>query len=40
MDYIFSGANTVELADKYGTPLYLMSEDIIVDKIKEIKKDF
>lgn len=39
-NYSFSGYDTVELADKYGTPLYLMSEEIIRDRCKEIKKDF
>lgn len=39
-NYSFSGYDTVELANKYGTPLYLMSEEIIRDRCKEIKKDF
>ncbi|MCK9445004.1 MAG: diaminopimelate decarboxylase [Tissierellaceae bacterium] len=37
---IFAGCDTVELAKKYGTPLYLMSEDFIVDRLNEIKKGF
>jgi len=34
------GCDTVELARKYGTPLYVMSEDYIVDRCREIKDDF
>ena len=37
---IFSGADTVELAKKYGTPLYMVSEDYIVERCREINKDF
>jgi len=37
---IFYGCDTVELAKKYGTPLYVMSEDYIVDRLKEIREDF
>ena len=29
----FAGRNTVELAEKYGTPLYLMDEDKIREKM-------
>ncbi|HOT21876.1 MAG TPA: diaminopimelate decarboxylase [Sedimentibacter sp.] len=36
----FDGCNTVELANKYGTPLYVMSETAMVDKCKEIKDTF
>lgn len=36
----FDGCNTVELANKYGTPLYVMSETAIVDKCKEIRDTF
>ncbi|NMB08548.1 MAG: diaminopimelate decarboxylase, partial [Tissierellia bacterium] len=32
--------DTVELAKKYGTPLYIMSENYIRDRINEIKEDF
>lgn len=39
-NYIFAGCDTVELAKKYGTPLYLMSEDYIKDRCKEIREDF
>ena len=39
-NYIFAGMDTVELAKKYGTPLYIMSEDCIRDRIKQIKEDF
>jgi len=37
---IFDGCNTVELAEKYGTPLYVMSETAIVEKCKEIRENF
>ncbi|MFA9422767.1 MAG: diaminopimelate decarboxylase [Sedimentibacter sp.] len=36
----FDGCNTVELAQKYGTPLYVMSETAIVEKCSEIKNSF
>ncbi|MBO4235183.1 MAG: diaminopimelate decarboxylase [Firmicutes bacterium] len=36
----FDGCNTVELAQKYGTPLYLMSETEIVRRIDELRKSF
>jgi diaminopimelate decarboxylase len=36
----FDGCNTVELAKKYGTPLFVMSETAIVDKCKEIRDIF
>lgn len=39
-NFIFGGCDTVELAKKYGTPLYVMDEDYILDRINEIKKDF
>lgn len=39
-NYFFEGLDTIELAKKYGTPLYLVSENIIVQKIREIKDDF
>lgn len=38
--FIFSGHDTVELAKKYGTPLYVMSEDILRKNIQKIKKGF
>ena len=34
------GANTVELAKKYGTPLQVFSKKSITDRCREIKKDF
>ena len=37
---IFSGCDTVELAKKYETPLYVVSEDCIRDKCRELKRDF
>lgn len=36
----FDGCNTVELAKKYGTPLYVMSETAIVEKCREIRDTF
>lgn len=39
-NFVFAGMDTVELAKKYGTPLYIMSEDYIRDRIREIKEDF
>lgn len=39
-NYIFSKVDTIEMAKKYGTPLYLMSEDIILERIDEIKREF
>ena len=39
-NYYFSGVDTVALAKKYGTPLYVMSEDIIREKINVIKTAF
>lgn len=39
-NYIFAGCDTVKLAKKYGTPLYVMSEDYIKDRCKEIRDDF
>lgn len=36
----FDGCNTVELAEKYGTPLYVMSETAIVEKCREIRENF
>ena len=38
--FIFSSYDTVELAEKYGTPLYVFSEEIIKDKCRIIKEDF
>lgn len=39
-NYMFAGCDTVELAKKYGTPLYIMSEDYIKDRCREIREDF
>lgn len=39
-NFIFSGHDTVALAQKYGTPLYVMSEDILRSNIKRIKDAF
>ncbi len=36
----FDGCNTAELAKKYGTPLYVMSQSDIEDKMHEIQGDF
>ncbi|QAT43927.1 diaminopimelate decarboxylase [Aminipila luticellarii] len=39
-DFIFDGCNMTEIAAKYGTPLYVMSESSILKKCQEIKSDF
>ena len=39
-NFNFGGSDTVKLAEKYGTPLYVMNEDFIIDRISEIKVDF
>ena len=39
-NFKFANCDTVELAKKYGTPLYIMSEDYIVERLKEIREDF
>lgn len=39
-NFLFSNVDTVELAKKYKTPLYVVSEDIILERFNEIKKDF
>ena len=36
----FDGCNTVELAKKYGTPLYVYSENDIIKKCNELKECF
>lgn len=36
----FDGCNTVELAKKYGTPLYVYSKSIIESHFDELKTDF
>ncbi len=36
----FDGCDTVELAEKYGTPIYVFSENDIVNRLRELKKDF
>lgn len=36
----FAGQNTVNLAEKYGTPLYLMDEDKIREKCRAYKQAF
>ncbi len=39
-NFMFHGVDTVKLAEKYGTPLYVMSEDFIKERCKEIRDDF
>lgn len=34
----FDGCNTVELAEKYGTPLYVYSESDLHSRIAQIRK--
>ncbi|QSX04891.1 diaminopimelate decarboxylase [Sedimentibacter sp. zth1] len=36
----FDGCNTVELAQKYGTPIYVYSKNKIIKKCRELKKCF
>ncbi len=36
----FDGCDTAELAKKYGTPLYVMSETDILNRISELKETF
>jgi len=36
----FDGCNTLELVEQYGTPLYVMSETLIVERCAEIRKSF
>jgi diaminopimelate decarboxylase len=40
LNYYFSNCDTVKLAKEYGTPLYVMSEDIIMERLNEIKHSF
>lgn len=40
MNLIFDGCDTTELAKKYGTPLYLVSESDIRNRLTIIKEDF
>ena len=37
---VFGGCDTITLAEKYGTPLYVMDEEKIRNKCREIQKDF
>lgn len=39
-NFIFEGCDTVKLAEKFGTPLYVMSEDKIKSKCKDIRENF
>lgn len=39
-DFKFSNVNLTKLAKKYGTPLYVMSEDKIRERLNEIKDNF
>lgn len=36
----FDGCDTVGLAEKYGTPLYVFSENDIIGRFEELKRDF
>ncbi|MGF7057562.1 diaminopimelate decarboxylase [Brassicibacter mesophilus] len=40
LNFKFAGYDTVKLAQKYGTPLYVISEEIIRDRCREIRIDF
>lgn len=37
---VFGGADTVKLAEEFGTPLYVVDEGYIEDRCREIKKTF
>lgn len=37
---MFGGCNTVELAERYGTPLYVLSKEKIQERCKEIRETF
>ncbi|MBE6021269.1 MAG: diaminopimelate decarboxylase [Clostridiales bacterium] len=37
---VFGGADTVKLAEEYGTPLYVVDENYIVERCREIKSAF
>ena len=39
-NYLFEGLDTVMMANEYKTPLYLISENFIVQRIDEIKESF
>jgi diaminopimelate decarboxylase len=39
-NYIFHGCDTVELARRFGTPLYVVSEDEITNRIRTVKACF
>ena len=39
-NFIFDNCDTVELAEIFGTPLYVMSEGRIRDKCKDIRENF
>ncbi|QXM05568.1 diaminopimelate decarboxylase [Crassaminicella indica] len=39
-NFYFGGCDTVKLAKKYGTPLYVISEDYICERCKEVREDF
>lgn len=39
-NFIFDNCDTVELAKKFGTPLYVMSEDRIKMKCEDIRRNF
>ncbi len=36
----FDGCDMTEIAGEYGTPLYVMSHSVIMDRIMELKRDF
>lgn len=38
--YEFAGCDTVSLAKEFGTPLYVVSEDKIIDKCHQVKEAF
>ena len=38
--FYFDGVDTVELAKKYGTPLYVYSKTDLVQRMRDCKEDF
>ncbi len=39
-NFVFANHDTVELAEKFGTPLYVISQNIIEERCKEVRESF
>ena len=39
-NFLFASYDTVKLAKKYGTPLYVLSREIIRDRCRDIREEF